>query len=48
MSWDRQRRDPPRGETYVALVNADGDAGAWSGLWIGTHLDGSDGRDVGR
>ena len=33
------RRDPPRGETYVALVDADNDAGAWGFLLVGSHFD---------
>lgn len=30
-------RDPPRGETYVALVRSDGNAAAWG---LSGHLDG--------
>lgn len=32
----RQRRDPPRGETYVTLLEANGEAG----LGFSSHFDG--------
>lgn len=38
-------RDPPRGETYVALVRSDGNAAAWG---LSGHLDGGGSRDAGR